>query len=492
MKRSHVHAIPDPFGATFFKKRVRMALTKLAFCFSLLTPLVASQVNFTTPNFSGIFAAGSGVLESFRPASDTSFDFAPSYFYAQRNNSGQYHTGDLTLRYRTSNATTWIDANTAANRTSDSTASGATSGPWLSSLNGALTNATAYLDVNRTWSNLDGDLALQFDIQNIASESVELGSLGIPIEFSNIFSTLTPSEVTAQCVLVDPYVGLDAGYLQVTRLTGTGPNLVITPLTNATKFEAWRFLSEPGDLNNLGYQIQTYEGNYEYQIFTQAYAENEWNATTPWNPPTSMTLGAGETVSVGLRFSIAATVETIESTVAGLGLPVAVGIPGYVLPEDLQGQLYLNTSKAVRLMTSTPVGALTTESIGTFQTTWQGFTISPSTNAFGRVALNITYDDGTVQTVQYFITHSGPQALGEAGNFLTTTQWYNDTSDPFHRAPSPLSYDHSVNEFVLQDDRSWIAGLCDEGGAGSFVAASMKQSTWPNTNEVALMETFTH
>jgi hypothetical protein len=58
------------------------------------------------------------------------------------------------------------------------------------------------------------------------------------------------------------------------------------------------------------------------------------------------------------------------------------------------------------------------------------------------------------------------------GNFLTTSQFYTNTSDPFHRAPSVLSYDRSVNAPVLNDPRVWISGLSDEAGAGSWLAAT--------------------
>lgn len=77
------------------------------------------------------------------------------------------------------------------------------------------------------------------------------------------------------------------------------------------------------------------------------------------------------------------------------------------------------------------------------------------------------------------------------GTFLTTNQWFATTSDPFGRAPSVISYDRSVNAQVLQDPRVWIAGLSDEAGAGSWLAATMKQAISPNAAEVAKLEQFT-
>jgi len=92
--------------------------------------------------------------------------------------------------------------------------------------------------------------------------------------------------------------------------------------------------------------------------------------------------------------------------------------------------------------------------------------------------------------VQYYLTKSAPEVLSDLGDFLFTEQWFTNTSDPFGRAPSVISYDRSVNAQVLQDPRVWIPGLSDEGGAGSFLAAAMKTFTQPKASEVAKLDQF--
>lgn len=100
----------------------------------------------------------------------------------------------------------------------------------------------------------------------------------------------------------------------------------------------------------------------------------------------------------------------------------------------------------------------------------------------------ISYADNTTHAVHYWIAHASPQALSELGEFLTTEQWYTNTSDPCGRAPAVISYNRTANDYQLNDNRTWIAGLSDEGGAGSFLAAGMKQSVWPVADEVAKLE----
>ncbi|EKG17342.1 Glycoside hydrolase family 43 [Macrophomina phaseolina MS6] len=454
---------------------------------ALAVSRASAQTTFSTENFQGILAADSQVLRSLKPASLPSFDFSPADVFDSRNGNGNYHTGDLTFRYRTGTTGTWQNGNTAAER---SPAANATAGGALAAANlgPTLGDASGSLNVTRRWIDVDGDLGLEFTITNVAEARIEIGSLGLPIEFNNIFTARTAVETRDNCVLLDPYIGLHAGYVQATRLTGTGPNLVITPLNEATKFEAWRFLPEES-VDPLYYQSQTYEGNYEWQVHTKAWAENEWSAVEPWNEPTSSVLEPGADLTVGLRFSLAASAPDIEQTVQSAGIPLAVGIPGYILPTDLAGRLFLHTNDTVASVTSTPAGALALSSPEPFAS-GVSYTITPAATAWGRARLTVTYASNKTQTIHYRITKPAPQAVADLGAFLTTEQWYTSANDPFGRSSSIISYDRSAGAPVLQDARAWIAGLSDEAGAGSFVAAALKQAVQPAAAEVAKLEAF--
>ena len=453
----------------------------------LFTGAAVAQTPFSLVNWQGQFAAGSGVLESLKSTTNLSFDFSPFDVFNTRNGNGNSHTGDISFRYRLAGQNAWLEADSAADRATLSSTQPQDSSDLLeSSLDPLWPNISSQIHVTRLWTQYQGDLVLNYTLANVADTSIELGSLGLAIEMNNIFINRTAVETTQKCVLLDPYIGLGAGYVQVTRLTGTGPDMVITPLGDQTKFEAWRFLPEP---RNPYYQLQTYEGNYAFEIYTKAYAEEEWNATTPWNTPTSAMLAPGESVSVALRFSAASSVDRIEDTVASNDIPVAVGIPGYVLPHDIVGSLYIDAPEEIQSITVTPTDALSVNPRNdTLNGTWQAYEVLPSQQAFGRNRIDITYASGRIQAVHYYVTNTGPDTLKNAGNFLTTNQWYTNESDPFHRAPSVISYDHSIGNYVLQDNRAWIAGISDEGGAGSFLTAGMKQFIYPSADEVSKLE----
>ncbi|KAG8742233.1 hypothetical protein FRC10_001779 [Ceratobasidium sp. 414] len=433
------------------------------------------------------------VLASFKPS--TSFDFAPFDRLTQRQYDGNYHTGDIALRIRPVGSTTWSAGDSAVARKPVTVL--AVSGATLAAANLAPTlppAITTYLDVTRSWvRSSTGVLGLRFSLQNKASSALEIGSLEFPIAFNSIFTDRTAADTNANCSLADPYVGLDAGFVRVVPLSGTGPVLLVVPAAGSkTGFEAWRFLTEnSGSTGNAPYyQSQTFEGYYSWQVHSQAYAASEWASVPggPWNAPSSATLQPGETRQYALDFVLADGVRSIDDRLSQAGRPVAYGIPGYILPADTPGKLFLKHTSAVSSLSVSPTGALTWSTNTDGKNGWVGYTITPQT--WGRSRLTITYADGLTQTVHYHISHGAVQTVSELGNFLTTKQWYENASDPFGRSPSIITYDREVNSLVLQDPRVWIAGLSDEGGVGAWLAAAMKNAFMPASAEVAKLERF--
>lgn len=453
-------------------------------------------LNLTTANFELQLVKDAQILASLKAAGG-SFDFLPLNYLPDRAGNGQYHWGDVTFRYRAVGAQSWINGDSSQARetvTSVSTSANTTTGnsTVLAAANLAATlpsNASA-LSITRRWLDVGGDLGLSFTLENTAKTSIELGSLGFPAEFNSIFTNYTAEETQEYCVLSDPYIGMDAGYIRVSPINGNGAALVVTSLDASTPLEAYRNLDEPY-YDSTAYGSQVFEGLYEWQTLTAAWAENEWSAVEPWNPPSSEILAPGDTLTFGLKFSLASGgIETIDDEVQAQGVPYARGIPGFILPVDLPGQLLVNpgSAGAVANIIVDPADALNV----TLASSATGllYTVTPSSSAFGRARLTITYTSGQVQTVHYYLVQSGPDHIATLGNFLTTEQYYTNASDPFGRSPSVISYDYSVGAPVLQDMRVWIAGLSDEAGAGSFLAASMKQAAQPNADEVAKLEDF--
>lgn len=437
-------------------------------------------LEFETPDLKVKLVKASQTIAALQPRTADGFDFTPADRLERRAANAYHHLGDLTLRVREGSAGTWQKYDTAQLRKTVNPLT--VSAPTLAAADLTPTlPADVPVQVTRSWTIDQGQLVLRFDLRNKTNGPIQIGALGIPMIFNNLITGRNLKEAHEKCSFFDPYIGQDAGYLQVTRLSGHGPSLVVVP-HGETPFEAFQLLNEPTRPN------QTFEGAFEWLVHSQAHAEDEWRNAEQWNLPTSVTLAAGATKSYGVKFLLSDQIRNIEQTLAAHRRPVAVGIPGYVLPTDLDGRLFINTGRKIRGMATHPEGSLTLQENKPTRNGWKSYSIHG--RKWGRARLTITYDDNSKQTISYYVIKPQSQAVSDLGNFLFTRQWFDDPNDPFHRSPSVMSYDRETNKIVTQDSRVWIAGLGDEGGSGSWLAAAMKQFGLPKKEELAKYEDF--
>lgn len=449
--------------------------------------LAQGTFSIDTPDFDLVLVRSSQTVAALKPKGANGFDFTPGDLLTERSTNGYYHLGDIDFRLREGTSGAWKSYSTAFAREPVKALSA--SGNVLAAADLAATLPADFpLKLTRTWALENGKLALRFTLRNETQQPVEIGALGIPMIFNNVLSGRTLEEAHAKCSFYDPYIGEDAGYLQVTRLNGHGPALVVVP-DGKTPFEAYKpILDDRGPdgavqiFNDPTPRSVTFEGFYDWMVHSEAYAENEWKSAQPWNPPSMLTLASGESKTYGVKFLLSDSIPDIEKTLAANDRPVAVGVPGYVLPQDIEARLFLKYAKPVRSMNVDPEGAITIRRDSRAASGWKSYTLRGQT--WGRSRITIVYGDGLKQTISYFVIKPESQAVADLGHFLTTKQWFVDPHDPFHRSPSVMTYDRQANAIVTQDPRVWIAGLSDEGGAGSWLAAAMKELGQPNKEEL--------
>jgi hypothetical protein len=442
-----------------------------------------------TPGFTLKLVRSSQTVAALNPKADPKFDFTPGDLLAQRSQNGYYHLGDLDLRLRKGSSGPWVGYSTALSRTPVTVipASGTTLA--AADLTPTLPHDLP-LRITRTWLLDGGTLVLRFTLTNTGSQSVEIGALGIPMVFNNVLTGRTLDQAHAVCSFYDPYIGEDAGYLQVTHLNGHGPALLVVP-DGKTPFEAYSPIlnaprGQPQLFTDPTPRTVTFEGFMDWMVHSQAYAEDEWKNASPWNPPTKATLAPGQTRSYGVRFLLSDSIRGIEKTLAAAKRPVAVGLPGYILPMDIEASLFLKSPQAVRSVEVEPRGALTIKPAAP-SGDWVRYAVQGRN--WGRARLAITYADGSVQAVQYMVTKPEVSAVYDLGRFLTTLQWFVDPKDPFHRSPSITTYDREDHRIVTQDTRVWIAGLGDEGGS-AWLSEALKLLGQPDPAEIAKYQEF--
>lgn len=469
-----------------------MAVAKIL-AFGLFASGSAAAETLATPSLNLVLDPESQTAISLSPADAPDFSFVPD----GPAQDGSYRLGDLDLRLRAEGAQEWQDYSTAFQRAPLTGLE--TNGSVLAGADLTASFGDGFpLGVTREWLNVEGELVMRFTLENRTDEPVEIGGLGIAMVFDNNLGGRTLDEAHTQNVFYDPYIGLDAGYLQVTRLNGAGPALLVLPERGAP-FEEYKPIEAAG-WSGEGEEARcvpellrdctphgiTFEGHYDWMVHSAGFQE-DWASGGAWNSPSRIVLAPGERHRVGLRFVTAPQIRDIEATLRGAGHPVVVGLPGYVLPEGLSADLFLAAGPAVAEIEVAPEGALDIAADGTAGD-WRRYRVTGQ--RWGRARLTLRYEDGRQQTVHYFVTKPAEDVVDDLGEFLFTRQWFDEPDAPFHRSPSIMSYDRDEDEIVLQDDRVWIAGLSDEGGAGAWVAAISKQLIAPDPEEIAMFERF--
>ncbi|MDG3581811.1 DUF5695 domain-containing protein [Galbibacter pacificus] len=439
-------------------------------------------VEVKTAQFHLKLVKASQTVAGLAPAEDTTFNFTPGERLKIRDKDSLYHLGDINLMLKTGQGQ-WKDYSSAYTRKPVSQIS--SEGNILAASDMANTFPKDIpLSIKRYYENDNGDLVLRFVLTNPGKESVEIGALGIPMVFNNILEGKSLDEAHADNVFFDPYIGMDAGYLEVKHLNGKGTALLVLPQENMP-FQAYRPL-----LNDPTRRSIVFEGFHEWMPLSKAYAETQWKGVKQWNTPTSTVLQPGEKRDFAIKFVLAKNIREIQQTVLKNKMPVAVGIPGYVLPQDVDGRLFVKSPSEVKKITIKPEGAVSIRKKETLKNGYVEYMVEGQ--QWGRARIVIEYKDGKQQTINYKIIKPEAEVIANLGNFLTTKQWFDNEKDPFNRAPSVISYDYEAKQQVAQDSRAWIAGLSDEGGAGSWLAAMMKQYAQPDKDEIEKLSGFVH
>ena len=316
---------------------------------SKLGPMLdQGMVSYKTPELTLRLVRSSGTAAGLEPAGGEGFDFTPSELLAARSTDGYYHLGDLDLRLREAGTAAWRGYSTALERHPVKSLAARPGELERDDLRSTLPGDFP-LEATRSWAVVEGKLTLRFTLRNPGRHAIEIGALGIPLIFDNVMSGKSLEEAHNLCSFSDPSIAMDAGYVQVTRLNGHGPALLAVP-EGKTPFEAYKPIAGSSGGPRLHGERQaalfedltprsiTFEGFYEWMAASAAYQENEWKQAEPWNPATSIVLEPGQERTVGLRFLVADSIRSIEKTLAENRMPVAVGIPGYILSQDIRGQ----------------------------------------------------------------------------------------------------------------------------------------------------------
>ena len=205
--------------------------------------LSQGTIDIDTPELQLRLVKSSQTVAALKPKGEPDSRLYPGDLLVERSHDGYYHLGDLDLRLRVGTTGEWKSYSTAVVRKEVKPLSAGGEVLASADLSAAFGNDLP-LHVVRSWMLVGSKLTLRFTLANHGDQVVQVGALGIPMVFNNVLNDRSLDQAHAVCSFYDPYVGEDAGYLQVTRLNGHGPALLVVP-DGQTPFEAYNPILGP-------------------------------------------------------------------------------------------------------------------------------------------------------------------------------------------------------------------------------------------------------
>jgi hypothetical protein len=147
--------------------------------------------------------------------------------------------------------------------------------------------------------------------------------------------------------------------------------------------------------------------------------------------PPARSLAPGASRAYGVRFLLADQIRCIEETLVAHQRPVAVGIPGYVLPGPGSEALLKAESKVTAIAARAPEAITVSEEKPTAGG-WRASALRGKT--WGRARLLVKYANGDQQSISYYVTKPAAQAVADLGNFPASRQWFVDPRIPLDAA----------------------------------------------------------
>lgn len=421
---------------------------------------------------------------SFLGPKSVDIDFTPDAPALENSQPGYHQLGDVTLRYRQEGQPWRVFTSVARKQppkvlarihpdtlqTMDLSDVGAEPVPFR---------------VRRSWLRHNETLVMRFEVENPTNAPFEIGAFGAAMVFNNYFNEPIHGDhvlIHERRFYAQPYIGGDAGYLQVTRVDGRGPVLLVLP-GESTGFEAYRHITE-----HPCRRACEFEGFYEWMVHSKAYTEKEWPVERQWNPSTSKNLKPGEKAIYEFYFVLAPSAREVEQTLVAQRRPVAVGFPGYLLPLGEQGRLFLKASCAIDAVNVIPPDVLSVLPVKEATGAWFSYRVAGQRP--GRCRVEIAYCDGRRQYIHYNVIPSQSEQVRKLASFHDERQWFAEPGDRFGRTHAYMPYDREAKRMVLDEQLVFISGLSDEPGAGANLLMAMKNLHDPTPNGVARLEQY--
>jgi hypothetical protein len=414
------------------------------------------------------YRTGSGFVNSLHRTGDA---FPTEYI------AGGGKLGDAILKYRPTGGATWFTSRAStlagiASATNYVTPDG-TKYVARYIINNGLSGNLVYESV---FTYRQDELLWNVNVTNLASQSVTLGDLALPLPMNTTYSGVTSS------AMKHSFISGDSSFIFWMRPNSVGPSLLFTP-DDKTKLEYW-------DKLNGGYEVYIHSlaaGSISATNFPAVTTQgSRWRQTN-----TSLTLGPGGSQSYGFKFQWADNYDAIREALVDEGKIDVHIVPGMTLPTNLFARIALNTTQAVSSVQAEFPGSTQIQYLGVTNGTYQMYQVQFS--QLGENKLTVQYGNGKYLYLEFFVTEPLETLIKKRAAFLVSKQ-INDASKWYNG----LFCDWNMNDQVLitPDNHDTITGFVvyeiasDDAGESRPAYMAEKEAVFPVQSEVTALDNY--
>jgi hypothetical protein len=272
---------------------------------------------------------------------DTEYVMNTSNASAQ-NTPGHQWLGELMFQVKVGDATEYTEANT---NKSDNGRTVSLSNDKVIVTYEKATGEKAIKDfkVVETYSLVGDKLRWDITVTNTNTSKLTIGDFGLPLAFNEYWSG--GDEIYETRTVDHSFVGKQSSYVYVTRPSGQGQYLLMTPDTSTgAGFEYqdhWR-TNERAEDEQAWCQDQAGWANGLNVFYIHSDSIKKTNRGYLDN--TKLELNAGESKTYGFNFSVVDDETDMKTTLYKEGIIDAVAVPGMTYSINMPGKMYLHTA----------------------------------------------------------------------------------------------------------------------------------------------------
>jgi len=385
--------------------------------------------------------------------------------------------GNVIMKYQSSGSTSWRSVLTAS-------PSGV-----ASTINFTSPDGTQYVSHYVITNGLSGSFVLEsvftfqqdglrwsLNLTNLASQSVVIGDLALPLPMNTAFSSITSS------TMKHSFISGSDSFIFWMRPDSVGPYLLMTPDAN-TKLEYWDVLN--------GYEVYI----HSYVAGTNAAAQFPTVTTQGqhWRQPnTSLTLAAGGSQNYGFKFQWASDYDAIRQALVNNGKVDVHVVPGMTVPTNLFAQIALGTTQTISSVTAEFPVQTQIQFLGTTNVSANSYHVyQVQFSKLGENELTINYGGNQTMYLEFFVTEPLETLIKKRAAFLVKTQiitnkWYSGLFCDLNMNDgvllTPDYHDTLGNSFQVYEIAS------DDAGESRPAYLAEKETVFPVQSEVSALD----